>query len=140
MRPLLSPSLIAVALDVTLFTTLSTSSAQDASLASSNLKCKCLPDQACWPKESDWNSFNASVGHRLIKTVPVASESHAPKYNEARCREIVQDYNYDKWRSLQPGAVMSANWETFRGKGCLLNQTTPCMQGAVPLYRQGDER
>lgn len=29
---------------------------------------------------------------------------------------------------------MSANWETFRGEGCLLNQTAPCTQGAVPLY------
>ncbi|KAG0235998.1 hypothetical protein BGW41_000585 [Actinomortierella wolfii] len=27
-----------------------------------------------------------------------------------------------------------STWETFHGNGCLLNQTSSCVQGAVPLY------
>ncbi|KAF9578653.1 hypothetical protein BGW38_005446 [Lunasporangiospora selenospora] len=126
----LSLSLIAV-VGVTLFTTTPTS-AQVASPP--KLRCKCLPTDGCWPNEATWTEFGKTVGDRLIATTPVARECHAPYLDQAKCEEIVKGYHKDTWRSLQPGAVMSANWETFRGEGCLLNQTAPCTQGEVPLY------
>ncbi|KAF9976917.1 hypothetical protein BGZ73_007534 [Actinomortierella ambigua] len=97
------------------------------------LQCRCQPDQACWPSASTWSSFNQTVGGRLIATTPPARECHQPHYDEAKCAQIKMGYFNDRWRQLQPGAVQQTNWETIKGVGCLLNQTS-CEQGAVPLY------
>ncbi|KAG0222340.1 hypothetical protein BGW41_006061 [Actinomortierella wolfii] len=96
-------------------------------------QCRCLPDQPCWPSASTWASFNETVGGRLIATTPVARECHEPFYDQAKCDEIKKGYSYDRWRQLQPGAVQQSNWETVKGVGCLLNQTS-CEQGTVSLY------
>ncbi|KAG0234820.1 hypothetical protein BGW41_000999 [Actinomortierella wolfii] len=98
------------------------------------LRCKCLPDQPCWPSSATWSAFNQTVGGRLITTRPVARECHPPYYDQAKCDEIKKGYYFEHWRQLQPGAVQYTNWETVKGQGCLLNQTTPCVQGAVPLF------
>ncbi|KAF9163728.1 hypothetical protein DFQ26_002211 [Actinomortierella ambigua] len=138
MRLLLTPSLIALSLGVTLLTATPTS-AQGAGTSRPKNLCKCIPDdKTCWPSDAAWKEFNdKEVNGRLIATTPVASVCHGmpgvPR-DEAKCKEVEAGYGSDKWRSNQPGAVMSANWETFMGDGCLLKQTTPCEQGAVPLY------
>ncbi|KAF9975822.1 hypothetical protein BGZ73_000363 [Actinomortierella ambigua] len=98
------------------------------------LRCKCLPNQPCWPSGPTWTAFNSTVGGRLIATTPVARECHPPHYDKAKCEEIVEGYYKEDWRQLQPGAIMSSNFETLHGQGCLLTQTTPCVQGAVPVF------
>lgn len=64
---------------------LATSSTIDNTNAKS---CKCFPGDACWPSEADWSAFNATVGGRLIKTVPLGSPCHDPHYDEAKCKEL----------------------------------------------------
>ncbi|KAG0208395.1 hypothetical protein BGX28_000613 [Mortierella sp. GBA30] len=97
--------------------------------------CRCLPSQSCWPSDSHWLMFNQTVGGRLITTKPPAYRCHEPHYDSAACHDIQQGYFFDHWRQTQPGAMQMTNWEVSGDKGCLgLNRTTPCYQGAVPLY------
>ncbi|RYP90243.1 hypothetical protein DL770_003612 [Monosporascus sp. CRB-9-2] len=38
--------------------------------------CRCFPGDACWPSSAAWDSFNRTVGGKLIATVPIASPCH----------------------------------------------------------------
>ncbi|KAG0251230.1 hypothetical protein DFQ27_008910 [Actinomortierella ambigua] len=109
--------------------------AEHQSAFHSQLQCRCLPSQACWPSVSTWTTFNQTVGGRLIATTPAARECREPYYNKAKCDEIQENYTSVVWRQNQPGAIINHNWETLNGQGCLgANQTTPCHQGSVPLF------
>ena len=59
-----------------------------ASGAAKVKSCKCFPGETCWPSEATWDSFNATVGGRLIKTVPLGSPCHDPSYNETECAKL----------------------------------------------------
>ncbi|KAF9164761.1 hypothetical protein DFQ26_001070 [Actinomortierella ambigua] len=136
MRPLqllLQSSALAAALFATASAATAPQEAEPPVAPRPRLVCRCQPDQPCWPLPDTWSSFNQTVGGRLIATTPVSRECHQPFYDEAKCAEIKKGYKHDRWRQLQPGAVQQTNWETIKGVGCLLNQTT-CEQGAVPLY------
>ncbi|KAF9942708.1 hypothetical protein BGZ67_000114 [Mortierella alpina] len=105
-----------------------------ASPSTSQLRCRCLPSQPCWPNAASWSALNQTVGGRLIATRPVTYECHDPHFNNAACLRIQHSDNND-WRLLQPSALQVPNWEQDGGKGCLgFNKSTPCHQGAVPLY------
>lgn len=56
--------------------------------------CKCFPGDACWPSEQKWRGFNATVGGRLIKTVPLASPCHYPNYDMALCEELKSEWHF----------------------------------------------
>ncbi|KAF9144613.1 hypothetical protein BGX30_012164 [Mortierella sp. GBA39] len=110
-------------------------STSDLSTAAAVPRCRCLPDQACWPSSAVWSALKDSVDGNLIATFPAARECHDPYYDKVQCDKIQEGYNDDKWRRSTPGALLQTNWETFHGMGCLgTNQTTPCYQGAVPVY------
>ncbi|KAG0304943.1 hypothetical protein BGZ98_004791 [Dissophora globulifera] len=97
--------------------------------------CRCLPEQPCWPSPAVWSTFNETVNGNLIATFPAARECHDPYYDKAKCDVIQRGYYDDDWRRATPGALLQTNWETFHGQGCLgTNQSTPCHQGAVPVY------
>lgn len=51
-------------------------------------KCKCFPGDPCWPSQGEWDKLNATVGGRLIKTVPLGSPCHDPHYNAALCETL----------------------------------------------------
>jgi len=55
-------------------------------------KCKCFPGDVCWPSTGEWNKFNATVGGRLIKTVPLGSPCHDPNYDAARCEVLKKEW------------------------------------------------
>lgn len=54
--------------------------------------CKCFPGDACWPSQTEWSALNATVGGRLIATVPLGSPCHDPHYDEDECA-----YLQDQW-------------------------------------------
>ncbi|TAQ86932.1 hypothetical protein B7494_g4739 [Chlorociboria aeruginascens] len=54
--------------------------------------CRCFPGDACWPSTAAWNSFNKTVGGRLIATIPIASPCHdtfpGVSYDAEKCADI----------------------------------------------------
>jgi hypothetical protein len=65
-----------------------------ATAATKDKTCKCFPGDACWPSEQEWNAFNATVGGRLIKTIPLGSPCHDPNYDEALCEELASQWTF----------------------------------------------
>lgn len=70
------------------------SGANSQAPAIGNKKCKCLPGDACWPSEREWDEFNTTVGGRLLKTTPLGSPCHYPDYNAALCEELQSEWRF----------------------------------------------
>lgn len=50
------------------------------------------PEDFCWPSVSTWNSFNTTVGGRLIKSVPPAISCYpGPAQDLTKCAKLVTD-------------------------------------------------
>jgi hypothetical protein len=58
----------------------------------SKADCRCTPEQACWPVESQWAALNQTVGGKLIKGVPPAAVCHEPNYNEEQCEKVKANF------------------------------------------------
>ena len=58
--------------------------------------CKCFPGDACWPSPADWESFNKSVGGRLVKTTPIGAPCHDPAFDADACKVLQQECQYEK--------------------------------------------
>ena len=50
--------------------------------------CRCMPSDSCWPSPGEWNSFNKSLGGKLVATTPLALPCHTPNYNAAACQNL----------------------------------------------------
>ncbi|KAL4989598.1 hypothetical protein BDW68DRAFT_195699 [Aspergillus falconensis] len=101
-------------------------------------KCRCLPQDPCWPSAQSWNAFNHSVNGHLISLRPVGAVCHGREFNEAGCAVAKESTYNPEWRASQPGALQSTNWES-NGEGradCDLNspREIPCAQGRIPVY------
>ena len=68
--------------------------ASASSSSSSSSSCKCFPGDACWPTAAAWNALNATVGGRLVATVPLGTPCHDPHYNGATC-----SYLQSQWQT-----------------------------------------
>ena len=66
-------------------------------------RCRCLPTDSCWPKPSEWASFNESVSGSLIAVKPVASPCHDPTFDQAACDDTKANYKLSVWRGSFPG-------------------------------------
>ncbi|KAF7931603.1 uncharacterized protein EAE98_004339 [Botrytis deweyae] len=42
--------------------------------------CRCFPGDKCYPSISDWDSFNQTIGGKLIATVPIAAVCHNDQF------------------------------------------------------------
>ena len=66
-------------------------------------KCKCGPDDACWPSHSAWESFNRTVNGRLIKTAPIAQSCYpGPNLNLAECASVDQMWTNESFQTTRP--------------------------------------
>ena len=61
---------------------------EKATAVGGNKTCKCFPGDACWPSEREWDKFNATVGGRLVQTVPLGSPCDDPQYDATLCKEL----------------------------------------------------
>ncbi|RAL17614.1 FAD binding domain protein [Aspergillus homomorphus CBS 101889] len=85
--------------------------------ASVNSSCRCFPGDTCWPSTQEWNRFNATVGGKLVATVPAASVCHHNStflpYNAKACEELLavwdQTATHDE-TSYSPMAPWFANF------------------------------
>lgn len=50
--------------------------------------CRCFRGDSCWPTHSTWATFNASIGGRLVATVPLGKSCHDPNYNATACNNL----------------------------------------------------
>ncbi|KAJ7639326.1 hypothetical protein FB45DRAFT_828189 [Roridomyces roridus] len=96
--------------------------------------CKCTSSDSCWPSSSEWAALSAQLSHPIFNVLPAGYYCHDPNYNAALCNAALQNAGDSIWRSNQPGAEQSDNWEFLDGSACDIttNRTSPCGQGRVP--------
>ncbi|KAF2850038.1 FAD-binding domain-containing protein [Plenodomus tracheiphilus IPT5] len=95
--------------------------------------CKCFPGDSCWPSDKEWSAFNATVGGRLIKTVPLGSQCHDPNYDEALCQQLQKEWLFspvhvDSSSSIQAPIFANASCDPFTPR------STPCLLGNYVTY------
>ncbi|KAI1765518.1 FAD-binding domain-containing protein [Hypoxylon sp. FL1150] len=98
-----------------------------------NSGCKNLPGDIGWPSANSWARLNATVGGRLIATVPAASVCHAPTYDEEACATITSQWGEGYTMTSKPADIM-APW--FQNQTCVpfTNSSTPCELGNLASY------
>ncbi|KAF8270094.1 hypothetical protein EI94DRAFT_1572358 [Lactarius quietus] len=92
-------------------------------------RCRNQPGDPGYPTDSDWATFNDTIGGRLVTVVPSVKACRELGCSEAQWESGI-------FRQTIPGAMNAYNWEqhyTPPAELCLLNGTT-CAQGDVPLY------
>ncbi|KAJ6537416.1 FAD binding domain protein [Mycena vulgaris] len=95
--------------------------------------CKTIPADATWPSNAEWNRFNASVGGRLIRTVPIAQACHKPTYDESRCAEIRAQWHSSTLHDQSSSSVMAP---FFANLSCdpFTPPDAPCVFGTYVQY------
>ncbi len=59
-------------------------------------QCKTFPGDKKWPKVSEWDNFNKTVGGRLVATVPLGAPCHDPAFNNATCGSLQDQWQLEK--------------------------------------------
>ncbi|KAE8160751.1 hypothetical protein BDV40DRAFT_313563 [Aspergillus tamarii] len=97
---------------------------------------RCASGDDCWPDIQTWNDFNATVGGRLIRSVPSAAVCHTERYNAQKCTVAKDSWLDSFWRTNQTGAYAATVWEMGQTGQCFINTSVsaPCDQGIVPYY------
>lgn len=100
-------------------------------------RCKCTANNSCWPSQRAFSSLARRLSNPLINVTPISQPCFAPTFNEDQCEVVHDRFNDGIWRTDQPGAMMSANWEAADGMttSCHFNNsaTGTCQQGRVPV-------
>lgn len=63
----------------------------------------CLPGNACFPSQSELQSFNASVHGALIKIEPYGSPCYTATYNAEECKQLAAKKEDGYYRQELPG-------------------------------------
>ena len=101
--------------------------------------CRCLHGDPCWPNENEFAKLASQLSEPILEPRPPASVCYSPSAPSGSCADVAAHFKNGNWRSDQPGAMQSINFESFENyKGhrevCYLNTTLgiPCEQGSVP--------
>ncbi|GAW17838.1 hypothetical protein ANO14919_073050 [Xylariales sp. No.14919] len=62
-----------------------------------NLTCRSLPSDNDWPSPETWRELNQTVGGRLITGVPLGAPCYLPKYDQAACAKL-----QNEWTAVTP--------------------------------------
>lgn len=103
---------------------------------SSTSTCRCYPGDACWPMTAEWAAFNATIGGRLVATVPIASVCHYDNftaYDEAACAALLDVWDYPQ---THDGSSSSPMAQFFTNSSCnpYTAPSDPCVVGALVQY------
>lgn len=79
--------------------------------------CRSIPGDARWPTPAAWSRLNATVGGRLIATVPLAHVCHDPAYSAEECARVTQ-----QWDQADVMYGFPARRQRLRGPFALLTQ------------------
>jgi hypothetical protein len=120
-----------------LLTTVLLATSASATAISRAPRCKCTSNQPCWPNARAFSQLQSRLSQPLITVQPIGRPCFEASYNEQQCEVVRDRFNDGLWRTDQPGAMMSANWEAADGMttSCHFNfsATTTCAQGRVPV-------
>ena len=101
--------------------------------------CRCLYGNSCWPNENEFAKLESKLSQPILRPRPPASVCYSTSAPSGSCENVAAHFTDGTWRSDQPGAMQSINFETFEfHKGhieaCYLDTTLgiPCKQGSVP--------
>lgn len=76
--------------------------------------CRCFPGDQCWPSSTDWESFNQTLGGKLIRTVPIASPCHdtfpGVSYDAATCAYIQANWARPSIHDVTTHSLMAPIW------------------------------
>ena len=99
--------------------------------AQSHPRRRCTYGDDCWPSVETWNQFNATVGGKLIRSVPSAAVCHAERYNADLCAVAKSSWLDSSWRTNQTGAYSAILWEMGKTGQCFIDTPikAPCDQG-----------
>ena len=86
-----------VAVNFSLFSTLSAQSDNTTITTTSSHACRYLSSDVEWPTDEDWNVLNVTTGGRLIRGAPLAQACYRPSLDEAQCATI-----RGEWIQLNP--------------------------------------
>jgi hypothetical protein len=62
----------------------------------SSARCKTVPGDKAWPSKSEWNSFNRTVGGRLVATVPLGAPCHGSTFDNTTCEDLKSQWQTEK--------------------------------------------
>ncbi|KAJ8133560.1 hypothetical protein O1611_g50 [Lasiodiplodia mahajangana] len=74
--------------------------------------CKCVPSDPCWPSTAVWDSLNATVSGRLIRSIPPAAVCYPsrPEYNQEACQDIIERWTTEGFYSNDPITINGQQW------------------------------
>ncbi|KAK4442198.1 putative FAD-linked oxidoreductase-like protein 12 [Podospora aff. communis PSN243] len=98
--------------------------------------CKCFPGDACWPSIAEWQSFNHSLGGKLVATVPIGSVCHDSTfgaYDAAKCEALRAAWLIPLTHDSTSSSMMSS---FFVNRSCdaFGERSDPCVVGAHVAY------
>jgi hypothetical protein len=99
-------------------------------------KCRCLPEDSCWPSTAQWTAFNESIGGKLIATIPIASSCHFDAFetfNSEECTALQNVWNVTETHWQSSSSIM-ANF--FANESCdpFSAPTARCIIGTYIQY------
>lgn len=104
--------------------------------AASNSSCRWIPGDETWPSSADWQALNATLGGRLIATIPQASVCHTTPYtdyDEAACSALLQEWGVAQTFELKPAEFMNPY---YQNQSCdpFTEKSRPCDIGNYASY------
>ncbi|PHH81676.1 hypothetical protein CDD82_209 [Ophiocordyceps australis] len=103
------------------------------SRAQPSAACRCLPGDKCWPSPSTWEAFNATIGGRLIATVPLAAPCHGSAPSSSACAALRASWFTPQLHMESPSSIMAPY---FTNNSCnpFLPPDAPCIIGSYVSY------
>ncbi|KAH9877787.1 Zinc finger E-box-binding homeobox 1 [Plenodomus biglobosus] len=95
--------------------------------------CRTFPGDATWPSKSEWDTFNQTVGGRLVATVPLGAPCHAPNFNNATCEALKSKWQAEEIHYTSSSSVMAP---FFANRSCdpFQSEESPCELGNYVRY------
>ncbi|PVH92519.1 FAD-binding domain-containing protein [Periconia macrospinosa] len=111
------------------------------SLSPSPSQCRVIPRDAAWPSTDGWDSFNTSVGGKLIATIPIgapchqifSSGSNISTYDQAQCDALRNTWFFPETHLVSSSSPMAYQ---FGNNTCnpWSSSDTPCILGGQVVY------
>ncbi|KAM0268089.1 hypothetical protein ACHAQH_010043 [Verticillium albo-atrum] len=99
-------------------------------------KCKCVPNDPCWPSSSTWKAFNRHVGGKLVKTTPIARSCYDGQAKDsAECAYIASMWSDQDFQTENPiGRPYPYNITCAPVDYDAGQEPTTCSLGSLPTY------